>query len=467
MRGISQAIPRRVAWFYGAGGLGCAAKGWPISSFLMLYYHEVLGLSAVAVSLVLLIVTICDAIFDPMIGHLSDQLRGRCGRRLPLMTASIVPVTISFVLLWNPPTASPALMLGFLAVCLLLLRFFDTLFELPHLALVAELTADPQARVRLLASRYFFEGVGGLAIAVLTYNVLLKENPDGSGGLLSPAGYPLFSVVVGMLILLPLSVCVTGLWPYARRLQAALPPTRSLRQQLDGIGAILRYRPIIVLALVTTLVLAGAGVGGALGLYSLLFIFQFTQAQITVLSMLFLAGMLMAALAPRLCGSLSPRKAAIALCWTYAAATAIPLLARLSGALDPGNPALFALVAFQGFICASALSMLTVMLLTMLASQTDHFGRQTGRRCEGMIVATNTFARKLAQGVGILIAGMILDGVSFPSAAGRHAVPGPVLDALIVTYLIVEILLFALCTILLRPRSRTAARYPGARKASC
>ncbi|HET8880948.1 MAG TPA: MFS transporter, partial [Solimonas sp.] len=172
------------------------------------------------------------------------------------------------------------------------------------------------------------------------------------------------------------------------------------------------------------------------------------------------------ALAPRLCGWMPPRKAAIALCWTYAAATAIPLLARLSGLLEPGNPALFALVAFQGFISASALSMLTVMLLTMLASQTDHFERQTGRRCEGMIVATNTFARKLAQGVGILIAGMILDSVSFPSGAGRNAVSDPVLDELIVTYLIVEILLFALCTVLLRPRSRTDARCPDTRNTS-
>jgi len=440
---------RALALAYGVGGAGRAVKSWPLASLLMLYYHQVQGLSASAISTVLLLVTLCDALFDPLIGQFSDRLRARGGRRLSLMAASIVPVTAAFVLLWNPPSATPEMLLGFLALCLLLINFFDTLFDLPHLALATELAPSSRARMRLLACRSVFEGLGGLAAAALTYNVLLAERADGSGGVLAADGYPMFSVVIGLLVVLPFVLCIRGLRAHERT--PAAVEQRAPRPGLRELAGLLRGR-IALLGLVTLLVATGSGIGGSLGLYAYLFIFQFSQAQITALSVLFVAGTLLSAAAPMLGAALGARRSAIWLCWAYATVTALPLLARYLGIFDAGHPLLFALVAVQGFVGAASLSMMMIMVLTLLASEADRIEIRTGRPCVATIVSTHTFARKVAQGVGVLVAGLILARVSFPVGVERDAVPPDILDAMIVRYLAVKMLLLALCPLLLSER---------------
>ena len=75
-----------------------------------------LGVSATLVSFAIMIALICDAVFDPIIGEISDNWRSHLGRRHPFMYGAAVPVAVLYFMLWNPPSWSSGALFFYLLV---------------------------------------------------------------------------------------------------------------------------------------------------------------------------------------------------------------------------------------------------------------------------------------------------------------------------------------------------------------
>jgi GPH family glycoside/pentoside/hexuronide:cation symporter len=71
----------RTKLFYALGSIAFGVKDNGFGVFLLLYYNQVLGLSAGLAGTALLIALFVDAFIDPLVGHLSDNLHSRWGRR--------------------------------------------------------------------------------------------------------------------------------------------------------------------------------------------------------------------------------------------------------------------------------------------------------------------------------------------------------------------------------------------------
>src|ERR1700679_1497736 len=80
-------ITTRVKVLYSIGGFAYSAS-LPLLGLLLLFYNQLVGLPPQWVSLALSISLVVDAVWDPLVGYLSDNLRGPLGRRHPLMYAS-------------------------------------------------------------------------------------------------------------------------------------------------------------------------------------------------------------------------------------------------------------------------------------------------------------------------------------------------------------------------------------------
>ena len=89
---------------YGIGGGAGGIKNNGFEYVLLLFYSQIMGLSAVLVAAALWIALLIDAFSDPVVGYWSDNLRTRWGRRHPLMYAAMIPVSIAYFFVWNPPT---------------------------------------------------------------------------------------------------------------------------------------------------------------------------------------------------------------------------------------------------------------------------------------------------------------------------------------------------------------------------
>ncbi|NBQ12477.1 MAG: hypothetical protein EBU29_10655, partial [Gammaproteobacteria bacterium] len=82
-------VGRSTKFAFGIGQMAEGIKNNAFSTFLLLYYNQVLGLSGTLSGLAIMIALCFDAITDPLAGSLSDGWRSRWGRRHPFMYASV------------------------------------------------------------------------------------------------------------------------------------------------------------------------------------------------------------------------------------------------------------------------------------------------------------------------------------------------------------------------------------------
>ncbi len=95
-------LPIKTAYGFGSVATGITETGF--NYFLLIFYSQVMGVDSRLVSLAVTIALLFDAFSDPIVGYWSDNLRSRWGRRHPFMYGAALPVALSYLLLWNPPT---------------------------------------------------------------------------------------------------------------------------------------------------------------------------------------------------------------------------------------------------------------------------------------------------------------------------------------------------------------------------
>ena len=93
----------RSRWSFGLGSIAYGVKDSGFATFLLLFYNQVLGMDPFMVSVALAIAMVFDAVTDPVVGTLSDNLNTRWGRRHPLMLIASVPLGICLFMVFAPP----------------------------------------------------------------------------------------------------------------------------------------------------------------------------------------------------------------------------------------------------------------------------------------------------------------------------------------------------------------------------
>lgn len=166
----------KLAW--AVGQVGEAVKGSVFSSFILLYYNQILGVPATLVAAATMIAVLTDAFSDPIIGSISDRFKSPYGRRHPFMLAAAVPMSIFIVFIFVPPPGMSELgLVLWLAVCAILVNFFQTLYHIPHLALAAEMSRDYMERTSLFSFGSLFGWISGYAFYFIMLSVFFPSGP--------------------------------------------------------------------------------------------------------------------------------------------------------------------------------------------------------------------------------------------------------------------------------------------------
>lgn len=421
---VTPAVTTKIRWYYGFGAAAFGVKDNGFSYFLMIYYNQVLGLSASLAGSAILIAMIFDAISDPLVGWWSDNTHSRWGRRHPFMYSAAVPVAVVYFFLWNPPLG----FLGqyeyglflYLTVAAVVIRFLITVYEIPSTGIVAELTEDYDERTRLLSYRYMFGWYGGLFMAVLAWGVFLKDTAQYPNGVLNPAGYFDYSFVGSIIILVSILVSSVGLHKFIPYLKQ--PPKREsfdLAQIVGDLKVTLANRNFLALFLAGLFAAIGAGVATNFDAYITNYFWGFTSSDIRWLNVsLFISASLAAVLSPIVTRKYDKKVSALGIYGISIFYSAMPVVLRLFGWF-PGNdsPYLFPMMIFHYITNVTLIVMFGIVQSSMLADIVEHSQMKTGRREEGLFFAARTFAAKATSGVGAFIAGIALDLIHFPIGA--------------------------------------------------
>lgn len=209
-----------------------------VVSFLTIYYTDVFQISAAAVSVMLLVVRIYDAVIDPFIGGLMDNKRGKMGRFRPwILIGGVCMVATVILMFWAHPNWSAPWKIAYMYLTYILCCTAMSVFYMAYGALGGTISADSMVRTRANSVRFTCSGAGSLAIGYFVPSLLALF---GASSLVR--GY-LVSVVICGAIALPLVLVTTfGTKEVIYPAEGVKPPFRK------QFKALLSSKPMLIIA---------------------------------------------------------------------------------------------------------------------------------------------------------------------------------------------------------------------------
>ncbi|MET3976686.1 MFS transporter [Cellulosimicrobium sp. TH-20] len=178
---------------YAAGSVGTGGFGTLPGLVLLVYLTDALAVPAAAAGLIVTGAKVWDVVVDPFIGYGSDRDLARTGSRRRFMTLGALTLPVLFALTFAVPAAAgPTAAAIWVLVAFLLAATAFSLFQVPYIALPAELDPTYDGRTRLLAWR-----VATLAFAILLFGA---GGPALRGDGDSTTGYLVMGIVSGVVI---------------------------------------------------------------------------------------------------------------------------------------------------------------------------------------------------------------------------------------------------------------------------
>ena len=268
---VTTQLPGSVRRGYALGGVATGSFGTVPGLLLLPYLTDRLGVAAGLAGLVVFLPKAWDVILNPIAGRISDRSTNPAGRRRPFLLRAGLALAICFALLFAGPTSPTSLGAAWVVVLFLACATAYAFFQVPYVAMPAELTDDYDERTRLMSWR-----VAILALAILVSGGLSPMVRDALG---PDWGYRAVGVFVGLLI----AVGALGAWWGTRNatLRDVAAPSASLAEQLRIVSRAKDFRTLLVAyvlqALATAAMLAGVDyvartLMGSPGLSSILFV---------------------------------------------------------------------------------------------------------------------------------------------------------------------------------------------------
>ena len=213
----------KVAAGYAVGDFGINLYFISTMTYLLYFYTDVMGISAVAAGGVFAVARFIDAITDPLMGAIAERTRTRWGRMRPYLLFGALPLALISVLTFTVPDLDAEGKLTWAYTTYILFGIIYTLVTIPYATLTASLTEDYQARTQLSTYRIGCAFAGGFLVSVGTMPFVSMFESEAEGFQMLMV---LFGVVATFLLL-------TTYWSTAEVVQppkAAKPPVReSLR----------------------------------------------------------------------------------------------------------------------------------------------------------------------------------------------------------------------------------------------
>lgn len=427
-------LPRALQWQYGAPAFALALFGVPVFVHLPKFYADVAGAPLAALGTAILLTRVFDGVTDPLVGALSDRTRTRWGRRRPFLAAGAVPLGLSVVALFGPPSGDAAV--PWFLVCMTLAFLAWTVVQIPYQALGAELAGGHHGRTSLFAVRDGLWMLGTLIAAAAPALVRAARDAAGLPPDEAAAFRTLGLIYAALLTVLPL-------WCAWRVPEPAVPATVPPRLTLRGMAEVWRgNRPYRLLLLAYAVASLGGALPGTLLFFYVEQVLQAPGATDALLGLYFVAGFAGLPLWTWTARRLGKLRA-------FLAATVLSVSVFLGAlGLGPGD-----VTAFAAITVLSGLGFGATLLLpaSMLADTLDYEALRSGARREGLLLGVWGVVMKASAAVG---AGVALPLLGWAGYTGGAATQSPeAVQAIRLLYCAVPCACYAAALLI-------AARYP-------
>ncbi|MGO0575892.1 MFS transporter [Ornithinimicrobium panacihumi] len=423
-------ISRRAVAGYAAGSVGTGGFGTLPGLVLAYYLTDTLAVPALLATFVVIVPKVWDVLIDPLVGAISDREARSRHTRTRLMAIGALTLPVGFVATFAAPIGlSPQAAAGWVVVAFLLATTSFSLFQVPYIALPADLTDGYEERTRLLSWR-----IAVLALTILLVGAGGPALRDLAGG--GHLGYLVMGMVVAGVLMAGMLACTIGV---AGRRPPPAEQAPALSGYLEGLRTLREHRPYRILLAVFVLQALATGVMLAAAQY----VATYTLDSQAALTFLFLAlvgpALVVMPLWTRYAARVGKARA-------LASASVIFLVAALSLVALPLLPTWWVYVAVG--LAGVAYAGMQLFPLAMLPDVITTAGRQRGGAMSGLWTAGETAG--LASGPVIVL--LMLAAGGFVSSGPEEVVSQPAAAhlAIVLAFSLVPALLVLASLVVLR-----------------
>ncbi len=380
---------------YGLGAVGKDMVYMLSATYVLYYYQDVMGVSAIAMGIILLVARVFDAFNDPVLGVRVARTRTRGGKFRPwLFVGTFLNAIVLFVMFSAPPALNGAGLVAYAAIFYILWGMTYTMMDIPFWSMIPAFTEGGKERENLTTLARSCSGVGSALITVIT---MMSVYALGGGN--ERVGFKWFALIVAVLFLVFEAFTCLNI----REKSTVDMESPSVGQMLKAL-----VQNDQAMAVVITIVLINCAVYITSNLVIYFFKYDFggaswyssyTLFNIFGGAMQILAMMIFFPVLRKFFNTIR----IFYISFTMAAVGYVVLLILAFTSMSQ-----IYLLFIPGFLIFAANGMLTVLVTIFLANTVDYGEVKNNRRDDSVIFSMQTFVVKLASGVAALVASICL-----------------------------------------------------------
>lgn len=195
---------------YGIGAVGKDMVYMLSASYISIYFLDVMGISAAAIAVLLLVARVFDAFNDPIMGVLVAKTKTRWGKFRPwLLVGTITNAVILYMMFSIPPTLDGAGLVAYASVTYILWGLTYTMMDIPYWSMIPAFTQSGKEREGLSAFARSCAGIGSALISIITVMsvaALGRKFGGTTDNEINRIGYSKFALIIAILFVVFITI---------------------------------------------------------------------------------------------------------------------------------------------------------------------------------------------------------------------------------------------------------------------
>ena len=393
--------------------LGAVAKDMVYmlsASYVLYYFQDIMGVSAVAMGIILLVARIFDAFNDPIMGIIVAKTKTKIGKFRPWLLIGTLTNAVILVLMFScPVNLSPAGLIAYAAVFYILWGVTYTMMDIPYWSMIPAFTKGGKEREGLTTLARSCAGVGSAIITIITMMsvyALGRVFTGGDAASVERVGFQWFAIIVAAIFVVFIIITCVSVKERSTVDMKTATVGQMFKALIQNDQAVAVVIAIVVvnfsIYITSNLVIYFFKYDfGGTGWYNSYTLFNTFGGAIQVLSM-----MIFYPLLRKWFNSIKIYFIAMIMCILGYASLLIIASTAMSNVYILFIPA---------FFIFAANGMLSVLTTVFLANTVDYGELKNHRRDESVIFSMQTFVVKLASGLSALVASVAIQIFNFSS----------------------------------------------------
>ncbi len=381
---------------YGLGAFGKDLAYMLSANYILYYYQDILGVSAIAMGVIIMAARVFDAFNDPLMGVLVAKTRTRFGKFRPwLFAGTLLNAIVLYLLYTAPPALSGSGLVAYAAIVYVIWGVTYTMMDIPFWSMIPAFTRSGDEREGLTTLARSCAGVGDALITIIGVMAVAFL---GQGN--ERAGFSRFALVIAAAFLIFIVITCLSVKEKST-VDVDAPSVKEMFRALVQNDQAMIVVISIVLINLSLYITSGLLIYffkydfGGEGWREAYTLFTTFGGGIQILSM-----MLLYPLIRKVLSTMQVFYTSFFMCIGGYAVMLIFMLCNIMNLYILMIPAFFVFAAF---------GMLTILTTVFLANTVDYGELKNDRRDDSVIFSMQTFVVKLASGLSTMLVSICLE----------------------------------------------------------